>query len=51
MKAVRNAGEWNKLNDIQKQFLDTSTYELNSYELTIPKLGMLDESPKKGCFG
>jgi len=51
LKAVKNAGEWNKLNDIQKQFLDTSTYELNGYELTIPKVGMLDKSPQKGCFG
>ena len=51
MKAVKNAEEWNKLNDVQKQFLDSSIYELNNYELTIPKIGMLDKSPQKGCFG
>ena len=51
VRAVRNAGEFESLNDTQKLILETSHYDLGKTGLSAPKIGMLDKSPSKGCFG
>ena len=51
VRSVRNAAEWEKLDDVQKKLLDISIYELNNSGLNVPKIDMLDKSPSKGCFG
>ena len=51
--AVRDASEFNKLTDIQKEILELSHYELSKLSLNAPKIGMLDKTVTvdKGCFG
>lgn len=48
--AVRDAGEFKKLSDIQKQILELSHYELTKLGINAPKIGMLEKTPEKGCF-
>ena len=49
--AVRDAGEFNQLTDIQKEILELSHYELSKLNINGPKIGMLAKTVEKGCFG
>lgn len=49
--AVRDAGEFNTLTDIQKEILEISHYELSKLGVNAPKVGMLEKTEEKGCFG
>lgn len=54
VRAVRNAGEFDSLNEEQKQILNLSNFELVKMGFNCPKITMLPktpEAPKKGCFG
>lgn len=50
--AVRDAGEFKKLNDVQKEILELSHYELSKLSFDAPKIKMLDktQNEQKGCF-
>jgi hypothetical protein len=53
VRAVRNASEFDSLNEEQKQILNLSHYELVKMGYNCPKISMLPktpEEPKKGCF-
>jgi len=49
--AVRDAGEFKTLTDIQKEILEISHYELSKLSINAPKVGMLEKTEEKGCFG
>ena len=51
VRAVRDAGEFESLNDTQKLILETSHYNLGKLGLTAPRIEMLPKTPEKGCFG
>ena len=51
VRSVRNAGEFNNLNDQQKRMLELSHYELSKLGLNAPKVSMLPKTAEKGCFG
>ncbi|MDB9931336.1 hypothetical protein OAD28_01270 [Flavobacteriales bacterium] len=50
--AVRDAGEFKKLNNVQKEILELSHYELSKFGFNAPKIKMLDKThhEQKGCF-
>ena len=51
VRAVRDAGEFESLNDTQKQILGSSHYDLGKLGLNVPRIAMLPKTPEKGCFG
>ena len=51
LRAVRNAGEFESLNDIEKEILEVSHYDLGKLKINAPKIEMLLKTPEKGCFG
>ncbi|MCK4653576.1 MAG: hypothetical protein KAU01_03945 [Candidatus Cloacimonetes bacterium] len=52
VRAVRDAHEYDELNEEQKSIIENSLYDLErkKLNLSIPKIGMLPKSDKKGCF-
>jgi hypothetical protein len=51
VRAVKNAGEFEKLSEIEKKILETSHYDLNKSGLNAQTIEMLPKTPEKGCFG